>query len=410
MCIRSSRNLPIKVIALLLLTVAAVAAGAAAATAELEFSGWEEALIGQILERFNREHPDIRISLVSGNSDQILARMAAGTGPDVYRVSWAEFTPWMRQGLALDLTPYIDRDKEELKLEEIFPGALTPFQMNGRQYAMPHHIGGNLMYINLERLAAAGLALPREDWDWNDFVEVARRTTLDRENDGRIDVWGFVNPNGWQFWIGHIESNGTRVFDGDVPAFNFNNQGTRDMVQFVYDLVRVHGAAPGPGERPDPLQAWRGGNAGMVMSPATAQWSDVPFERAVLPNPTGTARRVMPGGPQPLAINPATEHPEEAWTFLKWINRHDIQAWISIDLKLFPPTRRTVVPLIDDPILRVFGMELENQLVYTTMISSQVTLVFTPHLDAVLRNEEAIPAAVEQVQHELSVLAQEALK
>ena len=275
---------------------------------------------------------------------------------------------------------------------------------------MPHHIGGNLMYINLERLAAAGLALPREDWDWNEFALTARRMTLDRDSDGRVDVWGFVNPAAWQFWIAYIESNGTRVFDGSVPAFNFNNQGTRDMVQFVYDLVRVHGAAPGPGERPDPLQAWRGGNAGMVMSPATAQWSDVPFERAVLPNPTGTARRVMPGGPQPLAINPATEHPEEAWTFLKWINRHDIQAWISIDLKLFPPTRRTVVPLIDDPILRVFGMELENQLVYTTMISSQVTLVFTPHLDAVLRNEEAIPAAVEQVQHELSVLAQEALK
>ena len=81
-----------------------VASGAAAAPVELEFTGWEEAVISEILNRFNQEHPHIQIKLVSGGPAQILTRMAAGTGPDVYRVSWGEFTPWMLKGLALDLT------------------------------------------------------------------------------------------------------------------------------------------------------------------------------------------------------------------------------------------------------------------------------------------------------------------
>ncbi len=376
----------------------------------IEFSGWPAVNIQDIIDRFNQEHTDIHVEFVNGNSAEILTRMAAGTGPDVFRISWAEFSPWALQGLVMDLTPYIERDSGEVRTEDIWPAALTPFQLNGRQMAMPHHIGGNLMYLNLDHLASSGLAVPADVWTWEEFAEIARRMTLDRNNDGTVDVWGFGSPHAWQFWIGVIESNGTRVFNADQLSFNFDNPGTQEAMQYVYDLINVLKGAPGPSERSGTLAAWTGGEAAMVMSPATAVWRDTPFEFTVMPNPTGSAKRVMPGGPQPLAISPTTEHPEAAWEFIKWVISPEIQEWISNELKRFPPARRSVVPSIEDPVLRTYGMELENQLVYTTMIHGDIVSTFNRHLDAVLRNEEAITAAAAQIQHELTVRAQETLQ
>lgn len=57
----------------------------------LEFSGQPAQNVDVIFERFNREHDDIKIVLVEGNESQILTRMAGGAGPDLYRVSWANF-------------------------------------------------------------------------------------------------------------------------------------------------------------------------------------------------------------------------------------------------------------------------------------------------------------------------------
>lgn len=146
------------------------------------------------------------------------------------------------------------------------------------------------------------------------------------------------------------------------------------------------------------------------MNSANAIWSEVDFDFTVLPNPRGSVGRVMPGGPQPMAISPYSDHIEAAWTFLKWINRTDIQAWISGELNMFPPTRRSAIPYIRNPIIQVFGSELENQLVYTTVGHSNFVQSFGGQLDAVLRNEQSIPAAVAQVQHDMTVALQEAWK
>ena len=386
------------------------ALGAAAEPVVLEFSGWGAPSVEAIFERFNAEHDGIQIMLVPGGAAQILARMAAGTGPDLYRVSWAEFAPWMQQGLAVDLTPFIERDQEELQLEDIWPRALEPFQLNGRQYAMPHHIGGNLMYINIDRVDEAGLPLPRSDWDWDEFVAYAARLSLDRNNDGAMDVWGFVNPQMWAFSIAMIASEGVRFFDPNLPAFNVDTPAMHRAMQRIYDLVHIHRGAPGPGERPNAAEAWSSGSAAMTMQSANPSWSQVDFRFTVLPNPSGPAGRVMPGGPQPLAISPYSEHVEEAWTFIKWIVRPDIQAWISGELGLFPPARRSAIPFVDNPVLRIFGGELENQLVYTTVAHSTYERAFIQQMDAVLAHRQSIPAAAREIQLQMDNALAEAWK
>jgi ABC-type glycerol-3-phosphate transport system substrate-binding protein len=118
----------------------------------------------------------------------------------------------------------------------------------------------------------------------------------------------------------------------------------------------------------------------------------------------------MPGGAQPLIIYPGSEKTDAAWAFIKWVIRPDIQAWISNSQGLFPPARRSVIPLVKDPILRTFGSELMNQYVYTTVIHNPIVSTFNKHLDAVLRGDEPIATATAQIQHELTVSLSAALK
>jgi len=311
----------------------------------------------------------------------------------------------------MDLTRLIERDRAEVQPDDIWPPAYQAFQFDGKQYAIPHHVGGNLTYINEERFAEAGVAVPDENWTYaRDFAPIARRLTIDRNSDGQIDQWGFANPNHWGFWAGIMASNGGDLIDLDTMKFGIDTQIARDAMAYVYDLVHLHKGAPGPIERKNPRQLWLNGDAGMVLGPGTTEWTDTEHDFTVLPNPMGTVRRVMPGGAQPLAIYPGSEHIEEAWTFIKWVNRPDIQAWITNSLGLFPPSRRSSIAMVDDPIIRTFGMQLEVQYPYTNILHNEILSTFNGHLDRVLRDEESISEASTLIQHELTVLLNEALK
>jgi ABC-type glycerol-3-phosphate transport system substrate-binding protein len=387
-----------------------VCAPVGAANVKLEFSGWSDNLIGAIIERFNREHPNIEIENVPGNDSQVLVRMVAGTGPDIYHVSWANFGSFVQNGLALDITELFDRDREEIQPEDIFPPALNAFQYGDKLFAMPHHLGGNLMYLNLDRFNIAGIPEPSWNWTWNDLAVMAGKLTLDTNGDGTVDVWGLANPSAWMFWASVIHSNGGKVYDKEEYKFYIDTDITRAAMRYLYDLANVFKGAPGPGIRPNGLRVWQAGTTGMVMAPATDDWQQVGYNFAVLPNPQGSAGTAMMGSAQPLAINPNCAHIEEAWTFLKWINRPDIQVWITNELQLFPPTRRSVVRTIKNPYMIVFGQQLENQVAYTDRMHNVIPSVFNLYMDKAIRNEMSIPEAAMNIQHELTVKLEEDLK
>src|SRR5690606_634097 len=115
------------------------------------------------------------------------------------------------------------------------------------------------------------------------------------------DVWGFVNPNMWAYWIAMIAGDGVIPFRADIPAFDLDRIETQAAMERVYNLVHLYKGAPGPDERPNVNEAWFDGTASIMMNSANAIWSDVDFDFTVLPNPRGSVGRVMPGGPQPMA-------------------------------------------------------------------------------------------------------------
>lgn len=166
----------------------------------------------QILtEEFQKEYPYVDVEWRTGSREQLIVMIAAGVGPDIILGNGFEFINMGRQGLFVDLQPLFERDGIDYMRDETFwPPQWSAFNYLGAQFAVPHYLGTIAMYYNVDMFNDVGLPEPdpRTDvnqMDWEDFEQIARRLTRDRDGDGMVDVWGFYKwmnqPDRIHYWI-----------------------------------------------------------------------------------------------------------------------------------------------------------------------------------------------------------------
>jgi len=101
---------------------------------------------------WQRGHEKLKIAAISGNSPDI----APGTVPLLF--------------IKENLIEPIDEYLEAGDMEDYFPGALRAFKVKGKIYGWPWYMGGQLLYLNSDTFAAAGVALPRSGrWTTEEF-------------------------------------------------------------------------------------------------------------------------------------------------------------------------------------------------------------------------------------------------
>ena len=59
--------------------------------------------------------------------------------------------------------------------------------------ALPIFNGGSMIYYRKDLLAKAGID-PKSLTTWDAILKAAKKLTVDSDNDGRVDVWGFGTP------------------------------------------------------------------------------------------------------------------------------------------------------------------------------------------------------------------------
>ena len=69
----------------------------------------------------------------------------------------------------------------------------TPGMNDGKLVALPLFHGASVIYYRKDLLKAAGID-PASLKTWDALNEAAKKLTVDRDSDGRIDVWGFGMP------------------------------------------------------------------------------------------------------------------------------------------------------------------------------------------------------------------------
>ncbi len=91
---------------------------------------------------WQRGHEKLKIAAISGNNPDI----APGTVPLLF----------IRENLIEPIDEYIDRTD----LDDFFPGALQAFRVKNQIYGWPWYMGGQLLYLNTDMFASAGVELP----------------------------------------------------------------------------------------------------------------------------------------------------------------------------------------------------------------------------------------------------------
>ena len=205
-------------------------------------SNWDVAnansftIIDQAIERFESEHPGVKIHYYSGvrkddYSEWFSRKLLAGKEPDVFMVLGTDFNQFSSMGVMKNLEPLMEKDTD-FDTEKYFSSSLRTGQYGDVQYALPYETVPTLMFVNKTLLAKEGIAMPNPDWNWDTMYSICEKTTKDLDGDGVPDQFGCYNF-GWQ---DAVYSNGGEVFESDGKESNFTDEKVVEAIQFVRRL------------------------------------------------------------------------------------------------------------------------------------------------------------------------------
>ena len=188
----------------------------------------EKEIYKGLVEEFVEEHKDeikevvFEITTQDEYNTKMIANMTANDMPDVFYVGPAGVRSFVDNGYILPLDDYVDA-------ETILPKDLSCFAFA----------------YNKDLFDEAGLAYPdpEKPYTYDEFIEVCKALTKDKDGDGEIDQWGVANAN--QFGMTpYLYSNGVKFLNDDMTKVNVaNNEALKNALKFYTDLT-LNGLTP----------------------------------------------------------------------------------------------------------------------------------------------------------------------
>ena len=249
---------------------AAPAEGGAAAPAgevvEISFMGWggvgEDEGVKAAIKVFEEETPNIKVTWMhtpENYAQKFLANVAAATPPDSAFVGSSDYLTYIRDGLLLDITDYLELDPlVGAKDYFIEPQESQRCTVGGRWYGIGSCWVAPHIYYNADMFEAEGIEPPSNDpdeaWTWDQFVEAGRAFTKDvngnHPGDSAFDVenvetWG-VHWNYPNLTVNAAAANinGCTWIDMETNKINLDSPQGIEAMQKLADLWLVDQVMP----------------------------------------------------------------------------------------------------------------------------------------------------------------------
>lgn len=299
----------------------------------LEYWTWDpdlkertETMIG----KFEAENPGIEINLTVMEPGDYWTkiRLMAMTKklPDVFNMSSGYLEEWSSNGFLYNLDEFVanDLNEEDFYLNLIEGGKKIANKNNA--YAVPFALVTTVLFYNKDMFDAAGIAYPDSNWTWNEFLVAAKKLTIDKDNDGKTDQWGFWLYGRYAHTESWIYRNGGEIVNRETMRFE-PDANALETLEFLSKLVNEYKVAPMPKDMagvrqqdvfPRGLAAmWIDGSWNIdnnrIIAGDTVNWgiAEVPL------GPNGDANTSY-SWPDFTAISATTKNAEAAWKFLKF--------------------------------------------------------------------------------------------
>jgi len=199
------------------------------------------AIIDEVIKNFEAENPGVRVKYVSGikredYSEWLAEQFISGDEPDIFFVLANDFNLYASIGGLMNLNGLIATDKN-FSADVYYPAAFKFGQYENISYALPCESTLTFMFVNKTLLAKEGIALPRNDWTWRDFLEICRKVTRDTDGDGVPDQFGCYDYT----WRQAAISNDVKFFRDDGKTSYFADSRMEEAVKFVMELRGLNG-------------------------------------------------------------------------------------------------------------------------------------------------------------------------
>ena len=406
--------------AMLMASIFCASGGYAQETIQLTFRQFDppteiEGLV-KAVDGWNAANPNIQVKLETMAGGDTLAQLArevpAGGGPDIQQMAFVWTRDLARSGLVADLTDLIAANPPGAGIDDFLATELAT--LDGKVYGVPWTADTFAMAYRPDLLEAAGVTFP-DTWD-----ELATAAKTLSNGDGQ---YGFCFPAGsapdsgmWTLFNYYLWSNGSTLVDETSP-------GKWEIVATQADLVAAMDYFNGfftAGATPESLitvNSWgdpelvgglgRGDCAITVFPPQTFRaaeaQSEVALQTAKIPQ--GSAKRISHLGGRALGINPNSEHPAEAWEFLRYLvgtqtfatyNQYPAQNSLLTALD-FPEAEQGYVDML--PLAQTFERYISSPIAVSSM-----TALINQEFGAVYSGQRSSAEASQAILDELQVL------
>lgn len=295
---------------------------------KISFMGWgsdsEIATFNTMIDQFEKAYPDVEVEyIVVADSEfdtKLQAMIGAGECPDVFYCSIDKMMKYAATGNLYNLTDYV-ANNEIFDPDNVWDCLNNLYRFDGQNqgsgdiYALPKDVSAFPIFYNVDLFKAAGVTPPtaEDPWDWNDFVDAAKKLTT---GEGDAKVYG----TGAYSLESAVWSNGAEWVDQEtLSKVMIDDPAFTQALQWCADLSLVHGVAPTV-EESTALSDYDRFKQGKLAMVGAGTWSladfeaNCDFEWDVMPWPVSpnTGKTAIWFGSAGLAVSSTTQNPDAA--------------------------------------------------------------------------------------------------
>ena len=286
----------------------------------------------RLIPEFERLNPHVKVRMTTnlgnaGYDAKLLTLIAGKLAPDLFHITQQNFPFYAAKDIVLPIDDYL-REDGELSASDFYPQVVEGMRFGGKLLGLPSDFSTITMLYNQDMFDQHRIAYPSEAWTWQDYLDVARKLTIDRDRDRRTDQYGTVNTNSYNRWPSWVWMNGGDILSPDGTRCMMDTPEAIGGLKFYVDLSHRYGVAPIPlmmnadQENVRLQELFISRRCGMIAESRYIYKKFIPnvkfrWDVTHMPQHKTRATTFIWGG---NCIMRGTRHPREAWEFLKFMS------------------------------------------------------------------------------------------
>lgn len=325
----------------------------------------EHAAYEQLVANFEAIHPEIAIQSIAlpsgdatlipknekGNPYQpwLQTSFSGNNAPDVFLLNYRNLGEFTSRGLIEPLGAYLARSAVFTE-EDFYSASLNAFRfqtLSGYELGgIPQNASSLAVYFNRKIFDELGVSYPNSNWTWEEFAEIAKTLTVDRDGDGLPGTYGLsIDPALSRFAAFIWGAGGEFVDNPETPStLDFETNAAQNGLRFLVSLGQS-GLKVTPPEyktfEETELSRFLGGRSAMFV-----------HTRRIVPNLRAEATFNWDVAPLPIGAQAAnvlhtdgfcmasmSGHKDAAWTFIEYANGREGQEILAATGRTVPSLR-----------------------------------------------------------------------